>query len=291
MKYLVKNMIENRVKIIGVAGAGVMGTGVAQRLAQYGYQVVLVDISDEILKKSMQTIRRNIMLHNMMHSEKICETEVTGRITVTKDYHALSQVDILIENIPEIIEQKEMLYKELSGICKLECKIMVNTSCIPIHRIAAFVKAPENVIGVHFMNPVPMQSFAEVIRAETTSSETIEVGKEFLLSINIDCTVVHDSPGFVTNRLSHLFMNEAANLVMERVALPEQIDMIFEKGFHHKMGPLHTADLIGIDTVANSLDVLYECYQDSKYKCSPYLREMVQNGELGIKTGKGFFKY
>lgn len=284
-------MDENWVKTVGVAGAGVMGTGVAQRLAQYGYQVVLLDISDDILKKSKHTVSRNIMLHNMMNSEKISEKAVIDRITTTKDYNDLSQVDILIENIPEVIEQKKMLYEKLSGICKTNCKYLVNTSCIPIHMIASIVREHANVIGVHFMNPVPMQSFAEVIQAETTSSDTIETIRKFLNSIDISCTVIHDSPGFVTNRMSHLFMNEAANLVMEGVALPEQIDMIFEKGFHHKMGPLHTADLIGIDTVANSLDVLYECYQDSKYKCSPYLRQMVQNGELGIKTGKGFFEY
>lgn len=141
------------------------------------------------------------------------------------------------------------------------------------------------------MNPVPKQNFAEVIRGFYTSEETIEKTKLFLESAGINCTVVNDSPGFVSNRISHLMMNEAANLVMENVATPEQIDMIFTNGFHHETGPLHTADLIGIDTVVNSLDVLYESYQDSRFRCSPLLRKMMYAGLLGRKSGEGFFKY
>ncbi len=141
------------------------------------------------------------------------------------------------------------------------------------------------------MNPVPLQKFAEVIKGNFTSDDTIEKVKSFLKEIEIDCTVINDSVGFVSNRLSHLFMNEAINLVMEGVATPEQIDQIFTEGFHHSMGPLHTADLIGLDTVMYSLNVLYQNYQDPKYRCSPLLRKMVDSGLLGRKSGKGFFEY
>ncbi|URZ01273.1 3-hydroxyacyl-CoA dehydrogenase family protein [Clostridium felsineum] len=276
---------------IGVVGAGVMGTGVAQKFAEGGYQIKLIDISEKVLKKSKVSIGRNIMFHNMMNKEKLDKDSILGKIETSTSYEDLKNVDVIIENIPEIVTEKLKLYKMLSEITKKECVFLVNTSCIPIGKIASVLKYTEKVIGVHFMNPVPMQHFAEVIKAETTSQEVISFVKEFLKSVEVDCTVINDSPGFVSNRLSHLFMNEAANLVMEGVATPEQIDMIFTNGFHHETGPLHTADLIGIDTVVNSLDVLYEFYQEPKFECSPYLRKMVTKNELGCKSGKGFFNY
>ncbi|MBP3325592.1 MAG: 3-hydroxyacyl-CoA dehydrogenase family protein [Coprococcus sp.] len=278
-------------KKIGVIGAGVMGTGVAQRFAQYGYEIILVDVAENILESSKKTIERNVMFHNMMNKEKLDQKAIIERIHTQTSYQALEDADIIIENIPEIIEQKLNVYEQLTNITKEECFYLVNTSCIPIKRIADVVKQPEKVIGVHFMNPVPLQNFAEVIKTSLISEGSLNLISEFLKQVKIDCTAVNDSPGFVSNRLSHLFMNEAANLVMEGIATPEQVDMIFTRGFHHEIGPLYTADLIGIDTVVNSLDVLYECYKEDKYKCSQYMRDMVENGELGRKTGKGFFKY
>lgn len=281
----------DNIKKIGLIGAGVMGTGVAQRFAEYGYQIVLIDIVPETLKKAKETIERNILFHNMMHKDKLNKEEILGKIENSISYESLKDVDIVIENIPEIISAKLELYQQIDKITKGECFYLVNTSCVPIQKIADIISNAGKVIGVHFMNPVPLQNFAEVIKTSIISEEDLEFISEFLMSVKIECTVVNDSPGFVSNRLSHLFMNEAANLVMEGVATPEQIDMIFTKGFHHETGPLHTADLIGIDTVVNSIDVLYECYKDSKFECSPYLREMVEKGELGRKTGKGFFQY
>jgi 3-hydroxybutyryl-CoA dehydrogenase len=226
-----------------------------------------------------------------MNHQKLDIEKILSAITTSTNYQSLSDVDIVIENIPEIIDAKLELYDRIKDICSKDCLFLVNTSCIPILKISEHTNSPDRVIGVHFMNPVPMQKFAEVIRSKNTSTDTITFVEEFLKSVEIGCTVVKDSPGFVTNRLSHLFMNEAANLVMEGVAEPEQIDRIFTEGFHHEMGPLHTADLIGIDTVVNSIDVLYECYKDKKFECSPYLRQMVQEGRLGRKTNKGFFEY
>lgn len=284
-------MENNTEQIIGVIGAGVMGSGVAQRLATYGYRVQLVDIHQEVLDKSMMTIKRNLLIYNMMHKEKRGVEAILDRITTDVNDESLAQVDMIIENVPEVIETKKAVYKRLNQICKKTCYYLVNTSCIPITQIGSFLSTPERVIGVHFMNPVPMQTFAEVIQGYYTSEATITTVQDFLELIGIHSTVIQDSTGFVTNRLSHIFMNEAANLVLEGVATPEQIDEIFMKGFHHKMGPLHTADLIGLDTVVQSLQVLYDAYQDSKYRCSPQLKKMVHAGLLGRKSGQGFFSY
>lgn len=284
-------MEKNEVKKIGVIGAGVMGTGVAQRFATYGYDVLLIDVDSKILDKSVSTIKRTISIHNMMHKEKINAEEVMGHISVSLNYGDLKDSDIVIENVPEIYELKEKVYLEIEKYCKKECLYLVNTSCISITKIGSLTKRADQVIGVHFMNPVPMQKFSEVIKGYYTSDETIEKVKNFLKSAGINCTVINDSPGFVSNRLSHIFMNEAANLVLEGVADAKQIDEIFTQGFHHEMGPLQTADLIGIDTVVNSLDVLYESYHDPKFRCSPLLRKMVDANLLGRKTGKGFFEY
>lgn len=279
------------IKVIGIIGAGVMGTGVAQRFAQYGYDVVLIDKTDEILDKARSSINRNLMIHNMMNKEKVDVKNVHSHIATSIDYEVLREVDVVIENVPEVIEIKEKVYLELEQKCKRECYFLVNTSCISITQVASYTSRPDRVIGVHFMNPAPIQKFSEVIRGYYTSNETIEDVKKLLKSIEINCTVINDSPGFVSNRMSHIFMNEAANIVLEGVATPEQVDMIFTEGFQHKMGPLHTADLIGLDTVVNSLEVLYQSYQDPKYRCSPLLKKLVSAGLLGRKTGKGFFEY
>ena len=284
-------MKAEHIKTIGVIGAGVMGIGVAQRFAQYGYEILLLDISKDILNVAINNIEKCILMYNMMNKEKVDRETILERIHVYTSYKCLEKTDIVIENIPEIIEQKMRLYKEITNITKKDCFYLVNTSCIPIKSIADVVKQPEKVVGVHFMNPVPMQNFAEVIKTTLISEASLKMIGDLLKSVNIDFVTINDSPGFVSNRLSHLFMNEATNLVIEGVATPEQVDLLFTRGFHHEMGPLHTADLIGIDTVVNSLDVLYKYYNEEKYKASPYMRKMIENGELGRKTGKGFFEY
>lgn len=278
-------------KKISVIGAGVMGCGVAQRLIQYGQSVLLVDIEEEILNRAVHSIKRNLMLSNMMSEEKM---DVDSQMTLLETTVELSDVkdsEFIIENITESAGLKEILYRKLDHICSVDSYFLVDTSCISITKIASYTKKPDRVIGVHFMNPVPRQRFAEVIKGIHTSAETILTVQEFLKNIKISCTVINDSVGFVSNRLSHIFMNEAANLVLEGVATPEQIDTIFTEGFHHEMGPLHTADLIGLDTVVDSLQVLFESYQDPKYKCSPLLVRMVDAGLKGRKSGKGFFQY
>lgn len=279
------------VKKVGIIGAGVMGMGIAQKMICYDKEVILVDNDASVVNSVKNRIQRNMMIARITNKDNTDIAHALSLLSVTDDYSALSGCDHIIENIPENEDMKYEVYRKLSDIVSENCICMANTSCISITKIAKWLSNSQNVIGVHFMNPVPLQKFAEVIKGNFTSDDTIEKVKSFLKEIEIDCTVINDSVGFVSNRLSHLFMNEAINLVMEGVATPEQIDQIFTEGFHHSMGPLHTADLIGLDTVMYSLNVLYQNYQDPKYRCSPLLRKMVDSGLLGRKSGKGFFEY
>jgi 3-hydroxybutyryl-CoA dehydrogenase len=271
-------------------GAGVMGRGVAQRMMEHDYSVFLVDIREDILKDAIKSIQRNLLIHNMFKAKSNVQ-EMMARLTTSTDCGVLVSVDYVIENVSEDVEVKRKVYQELESVCIDECVYMVNTSCIPITYIASFTKRADRVVGVHFMNPVPMIHFSEVIRSEFTSEETIEKINVFLQNVGISIEVVNDSPGFVSNRLSHLFMNEAAFLVYEGVATPVQIDTIFKQAYGHKMGPLQTADLIGIDTVLDSLKVLYDQYEDSKFRACPLLKKMVYAGKLGQKSGVGFYEY
>lgn len=277
-------------KCIGVVGAGVMGRGVAQRFAEFDYRVILVDISREILDSAANEIKRNLKFANMF-KKKANVDDVMKNIITSLSYDDLKEADYIVENVPEDEKIKQNVYKQLEKICKEECIYMVNTSCIPITLIGSFTERVDKVIGVHFMNPVPLKNFAEVIRGRGTSEVTVQNIKNLLETTGISIEIINDSAGFVSNRLSHLFMNEAAFLVYENVATPTQIDNIFKKAFGHKMGPLETADLIGLDTVLDSLRILYDQYEDSKFRACPLLKQMVNAGELGRKNGKGFYKY
>lgn len=280
-------------QVVGVIGAGVMGTGVAQNLAQVGHRVILLDIADDILKRSKGEIRNSIRLHRMLNKAEGQESidEILRRITFSTDYALLKDADFVIENAVEKWEVKKPIYEQLDAICPEHCIFLVNTSCISITKIGALTRRPDKVLGTHFMNPVPMKTTIEAIRGYHTSEETIARASDFLATMNKECIVVNDLPGFVSNRLSHLLMNEAAFVVQDQVATPQQVDDIFKKCFGHKMGPLETADLIGLDTVVDSLDVLYESYQDSKFRCCPLLRKMVEAGLHGRKSGRGFYTY
>ncbi len=275
---------------IGVIGAGVMGKGVSQRFAHYGHEVVLLDNSNTVLSNAKEEIEKNLRLAAFFN-KKLNVSEILSNIKTTVDYTELKDADFIIENVNENIEVKKSVYEKLEENCNNTCIYLVNTSCIPITLIGSYTKRPDKVIGVHFMNPVPMKNFAEVIKGEHTSNETIDSMKKLLDSVGIECEIVNDRAGFVSNRLSHLFMNEAAYLVYEGVATAEQIDTIFKKAFGHKMGPLETADLIGVDTVLDSLKVLYSEYEDTKFKACPLLKQMVYAGYKGRKVGKGFYEY
>ncbi len=280
-------------EVIGVIGAGVMGAGVAQNLSQSGCSVILIDVGEEQLKKAREEIENSVRFQSLFSKGDKLETSesVLSRIQFGDDYNLLKDVSFVIENVTEKWDVKKTVYDKLEHFCKDESIFLVNTSCISITKIASLTKRPKKVMGVHFMNPVPLKSTVEAIRGYHTSEDTIEATKGLLNRMGKECIIVNDLPGFVSNRISHLFMNEAAFVVQDQIAEPEDVDDIFRKCYGHKMGPLETADLIGLDTVVNSLDILYESYQDPKFRCCPLLRKMVYAGLLGRKSGKGFYIY
>ncbi|MDZ7969158.1 MAG: 3-hydroxyacyl-CoA dehydrogenase NAD-binding domain-containing protein [Nostoc sp. DedSLP03] len=281
------------IQTVGVVGAGVMGVGVAQNLAQTGHQVILVDISEYILDKAKHEIRNNIRFQGFFKKSETTETPdtVLKRIEFSTNYKFLEKADFVLENVTEKWDIKKQVYSLLDSICPADSVFAANTSAIPITRIASVTKRAEKVIGMHFMNPVPMKSMVEMIRGFHTSEETIEIGKKFLAQIGKECIIVNDSPGFVSNRVLMLTINEAVFLLQDQVSTAEDIDKIFKTCFGHKMGPLETADLIGLDTILFSIEVLYESFNDSKYRPCTLLKKMVDAGLHGKKSGKGFYVY
>lgn len=280
-------------KVVGVVGAGTIGVGVAQDLAQAGHRVSLIDVSDEILERAREGLRQNVRLTRMLSSGRAKETpeEVLGRVTFSRALSSLGEADFVIENVTENWSIKRPVYVELDAVCRPECVFAANTSCISITRIAGATGRPDRILGMHFMNPVPLKRMVEVIRGFHTSEPTIASARALLTSLGKTCIVVNDLPGFVSNRVAMLMVNEAAFLIQDGVAAARDVDVLFRECFGHKMGPLETADLIGLDTVLYSLQVLHESYADSKYRPCPLLTKLVDAGRLGRKSGKGFHEY
>ncbi len=278
---------------VGVIGAGVMGVGVAQNLALTGHKVILIDISAGILEHAKEEILRNMRMQRMFDKKRYQErTEDTLKlITFTQDYSFLMDVDFVIENATEKWDIKKKIYEQIDHLCPQDIIFAVNTSAISITRVGSVTRRPERVIGTHFMNPVPLKNTVEVIRGYHTSEETIAITRELLASMGKEGIVVNDMPGFVSNRVLMLTVNEAIYLVQDQVATAEEVDRIFKSCFGHPMGPLETADLIGLDTILYSVDVLYESYNDSKYRPCPLLKKMVDAGLYGRKSGQGFYTY
>ena len=279
---------------IGVVGAGVMGVGVAQNLAETGHQVVLVDLADEQLDKAHAAIHQNLRMRGFFTKGKEPKEQsdvVLHRINFTKDYDQFGQTDFVIENVVEKWEVKAEVYRRLDAICPDHCVFAANTSAIAITRIGSATKRPDRVLGMHFMNPVPLKSMVEVIKGYHTSQETLDRAEALLSAMGKESIVVNDMPGFVSNRVLMLTVNEAIFVVQDQVTTAENVDRIFKSCFGHKMGPLETGDLIGLDTILLSLEVLYEAYNDTKYRPSPLLKKMVNAGLLGRKSGRGFYNY
>lgn len=279
---------------IGVVGAGVMGRGLAQDLAQKKKNVVLIDVSQDVLDKAKAEIKNAIRFSAFFTKDKSTLEDpetILGRITFTTDYSALSTSDFVVENASEKWDIKQAVYPLIDKFAPKETRVAANTSCFSITRLGSLTQRADKIIGMHFMNPVPMKPTVEVIRGHHTSEETISIGLDFLKSFGKDGIVVNDMPGFVSNRVLMLTINEAIYTVQDGVATPQQVDDIFKKCFGHKMGPLETGDLIGLDTILYSIEVLYESYNDSKFRPSPLLKKMVDAGLLGRKSGQGFFTY
>lgn len=282
-----------QINTVGVVGAGVMGSSLAQTLAQNGHQVILVDVSNQVLEQVKTDFIKNIRLQ-MMFSKEVSNEDpqtVLDRVDFGTNPLKLQEADFVVENVTEKWEIKADVFKKLDDICPTETIFASDTSAIPISRLANLTKRPERVIGLHFMNPVSLKPCVEMIKGIHTSIQTIKRTQQLLKQMKKEWILVNDSPGFVSNRVLMLTINEAIFLVEEKVASAKDIDQVFKSCFSNKMGPLETADLIGLDTILLSLEVLYDHLKADKFSPCPLLINMVEKGELGRKSGKGFFNY
>jgi len=286
------NWVEMKVENVGVIGAGQMGAGIAQVCASIGKKVILCDIKKEFVEKGVQSIEKN--LNRAVSKEKISQDKMDvtlSNISTSIDNKELENCDIIIEAIIEDVNIKKQLFEKLGEICKESTILASNTSSIPIGILAEVSGRPQNVVGMHFMNPVPIMKLVEVIRAKTTDDLTFETTFKLAEELGKVPVLVNDFPGFVSNRILLPMLNEAMFCVMEGVAEPEAIDTVMKLGMSHPMGPLRLADFIGLDTCLAIMEVLHRDFNDDKYKPCPLLKKMVEDGKLGNKSGEGFYKY
>ncbi len=278
---------------IAVIGGGTMGNGIAHVFAQHNFSVRLVDIKQEFLDRALKTISTN--LDRQVKKGILTEAqkdETLKHITPTTDLSgAVKDVDLVIEAVNENLELKQSIFKTLDEHCKPSAILASNTSSISLTKLAAATKRPAQVIGMHFMNPVPVMKLVEVIRALQTSDETFQAIESTAKAIGKTPVSCNDYPGFISNRILMPMINEAIQCVYENIATPEAIDEIMKLGMAHPMGPLTLADFIGLDVCLAIMEVLYEGFNDSKYRPSPLLKNMVAAGYLGRKSGRGFYKY
>lgn len=280
-------------KKIAVIGAGTMGNGIAHVFAQNGYHVNLIDISEESLHKGLATIAKN--LDRMIAKEKISENDKKETLARIKSFTSItegvSEVSLAVEAATENKSLKLKIFKELDAACSSETILATNTSSISITQIAAATERPEKVIGMHFMNPVPIMKLVEIIRGYSTSDETTKTIMNLSLELGKTPTEVNDYPGFVANRILMPMINESIETLYNGVAGVQEIDTVMKLGMAHPMGPLQLADFIGLDVCLSILNVMYDGFKNPKYAPCPLLVNMVTAGKLGVKSGEGFYDY
>jgi 3-hydroxybutyryl-CoA dehydrogenase len=278
--------------LVGVVGAGTMGSGIAQTFAAAGFPVILRDLSGAALERGLKAICASV--DRMVARGKMTEVErnaLLGRITTTTDLKSLARADIIVEAVIESLAVKAEVFGELDGLCPAETIFATNTSSISVTRIASASKLPSRVVGMHFFNPVPVMQLVEVVQALQTSDQTCQRVVELCGAIGKTARVSKDSFGFVVNRVLIPMINEAINCVHEGLASPEDVDTMMKLGANHPMGPLSLADLIGLDVVLDIMETLYSGFDDPKFRPSPLLKLMCDAGYLGRKSGRGFFTY
>ena len=281
-------------KKIAVIGAGTMGNGIAHTFAQKNYQVTLIDVSEQSLEKALSTISKN--LDRMVSKDKISESEKSQTLAniqtsteINKD--VLSGTDLVVEAATENLDIKLQIFENLDSLCPDKTILASNTSSILISTIAGATTRADKVIGMHFMNPVPIMKLVEVIKSKETSSQVVSTIMELSKNLGKVPVEVNDAPGFVANRILMPMINEAIHTLNENISSVEGIDTVMILGMSHPMGPLFLADFIGLDVCLSILNVLYEGFNDVKYKPCSLLEELVKNGKLGVKSGEGFYDY
>jgi 3-hydroxybutyryl-CoA dehydrogenase len=269
-----------------------MGTGLTQDLVAHGFGVVLVDRSQDSLDAARRDIEGYGRFSRLLGSGQVGDYDANlSRVVYSTDLNKVAVADFVVENITEDWALKKEIYPVIDQACAADTVFAANTSAIPITKLAALTSRPDKIVGMHFMNPVPMKKAVEVIRGWHTSDETLKRADQLLAGLGKKGITVADSPGFVSNRVLMLTVNEAVYLVYEDVASAADVDELFRSCFGHKMGPLETADLIGLDTILYSIEVLHESFGDSKYRPCPLLKKMVDAGLHGRKSGQGFYSY
>lgn len=276
---------------IGVIGLGIMGSGIAQVSAIAGHEVIVTDVSRSIYDRAVNSITKSI---DKLREKKVVTEDrnsILSRIRFTEDYRDFGECSIVIEAVVENLGMKRDIYAKVEPHLKEDSILASNTSSISITSLAASTKRPDKFIGIHFFNPVPLMNLVELIKGVRTSDETIQKSIEYVKTIKKEYVVVNDSPGFVTTRIIVMLVNEGAFEYAEGLASKEDIDKALKFGGNFPMGPLTLGDLIGLDTVVNIMDTLYDSFKDPKYRAAPILRKMVEAGKLGKKSGEGFYKY